>query len=151
MKGKFLVPPALRKGHNPYIHSDAKESVKEAGGFIKKNFNPKDPLFVKDEKNGRNINNLWSGYKLGGKGNLLFTGSVLAGGAMMVPNPDSFQNSYNRKMTVEQQSQSQDVESLISTRSDGVGYQTPLPSTSDMNASGDLVFAMHRTRHTGQF
>lgn len=139
---------------NPYEYTDAMKNVKEIGGQIgnhlKTNYNPKDPWFKKDEE-GRNLNNLWSGYKLGGKGKILTTGSLLAGGTIIAGNPRSYQNAYNESANTQVMSEEQDVESLQSTRADGLGYQAQIGNSQLISASGDLVFAMHKTRHTGQF
>lgn len=154
MRGRFLVPPVMRRGHK-YTRTNAKENLKDTTSsfknHMKENYNPRDPFFVKDTEEGRNINNLWSGYKLGGKGKLLVTGSLLGGGSIIASNPQNYQDSYNLKYGVEAQSEMQDVESLISTRGDGQGYVAQHADTPDLSSSGDLVFAMHKTRHTGQF
>ncbi|ARC67218.1 hypothetical protein B14_200005 (plasmid) [Bacillus licheniformis] len=149
---KFLVPPAMRVGHeytrtNPI--KNAKEIGKGAVGFMKKNYNLKEPIFMKDPQ-GRNMNNLWTGYGYGGKGRALATASLIGGGTIIASNPKAYQNFVNGDF-VEEQSEALDVESLPSTRSDGLGYQAQVGNNSDLSASGDLVFAMHKTRHTGQF
>ena len=146
---RFLVPPALRKGANPYRYTASdmgenlahvgKESVKGSKDFLKKNFNPKEPVFMKDPE-GRNMNNLWTGYGYGGKGRIMATASLLGGGAIYA----------TRDVKTPAESEMLDVESLQSTRGDGIGYQAQIGNLADMSASGDLVFAMHRTRHSGQ-
>lgn len=126
--------------------------VKSVGGHFKKNYNPRDPVFVKDEMEGRSINNLYTGYKLGGKGNLAVAGSLLGGGTLIVSNPRGYQGFMSTGDNVEAQSAELDVESLQSTRADSLGYKAQLSSAQQqLSASGDLVFAMHKTRHSGQF
>jgi hypothetical protein len=160
MNAKFLLPPVMRKDHIHYTapearHTNVKENAKQIGkdigSHIKKNYNPNDPLFTKDTVEGHSLNNLWSGYKLGGKGKLAVTGSLLAGGSIMVANPRGVQAAYNNRQNVQYESEAQDVESLQSTRADGLGYQAQVGTNPGLNASGDLVFAMHKTRHSGQF
>ena len=154
MKGRFLIPPAMRAGYKyQYTYKDALPNIKkvgaEIGEHIKKNYNPKDPLFVKDPE-GRHINNLWTGYKLGGKGNLMVAGSILGGGTIIASNPRHYQNLYNNMYQIPAMSEELDVESLPSTRADGLGYQAQVGASQMLAPSGDLVFAMHKTRHTGQ-
>jgi hypothetical protein len=153
------VPPSMRVGYKTPeytgrgIAGDAKDIASDVGGYFKKNYNPNDPIFKKDTDNGRNINNLYSGYKLGGKGNLLVGGSLLGGGTVIASNPKHLQNHYNVGGSVQAESQELDVESIQSTRGDGVGYQASIGAAAVQNlqTSGDLVFAMHKTRHSGQF
>lgn len=150
MNMKWLVPGALRADipHKP--KGTWRDTGRKFGEYMKKSYNPKDPIFVKDEVHGRSINNLWTGYKLGGKGNLMVAGSVLGGGTLVASNPQAYQDMFNRHETVAYQSEELDVESLPSTRGDHTGYQIPLSDMSNMQASGDLVFALHKTRHFGQ-
>lgn len=148
MKKRFLLPPGARKGFNKAFEK-GKKAFHKAGEYVKENYNPKDPFFVKDPVRGRHINNLYTGYKLGGKGNLLVAGSILGGGTVMAANPTAIQNSIARKEIVDSQAEMLDVESLPGTRADHLGYQNPNPP-SHMYASGDLVFALHKTSHTGQ-
>lgn len=156
MPGRFLIPPAMRVGHK-YTHTNpienTKKIVKGIGTHLKENYNPRDPLFTKDNVEGRNVNNLWTGYKLGGKGKIAVGASVLGGGAIMVADPRGVQSTFGDPGMIEAQSDELDVESLQSTRSDGLGYQAQLSTSAlqDLSASGDLVFAMHKTRHSGQF
>lgn len=158
MAGRFLVPPAMRSGFKPNkasfseIGEQAGNDAKKIGEHLKENYNPRDPLFMKDEKTGRNINNLFTGYKLGGKGKLLAAGSMLGGGAIYVANPHAVNRSVGNHMNTKAQSEELDVESLQSTRSDGQGYQASIgaSATANLTTSGDLVFAMHKTRHSGQ-
>lgn len=126
---------------------------KNINEHVRKNYDPRDPFFVKDTEQGHNINNLWTGYKLGGKGNLLMTGSLLGGGTIIAANPREYQSHYNNFNQARAESQELDVESLQSTRADQVGYQAQIGSKSSpmLTTSGDLVFAMHKTRHSGQF
>jgi|GEM_PF-2791985 len=145
----------------PYQKTDLKENAKElkthfreigetVRNHVRDNYNPKDPFFMKDPQ-GRNINNLWTGYKLGGKGNLLAAGSILGGGTIIATNPRHYQSLYNQAYYIPAMSEELDVESLPSTRADGVGYQAAIGNNPMLTTSGDLVFAMHKTRHTGQF
>ncbi len=149
---KFLVPPAMRVGHE-YTRTNPIKNAKEMGKgtvkFMKKNYNLKEPIFMKDPQ-GRNMNNLWTGYGYGGKGRALATASLIGGGTLIVSNPKGFQ-SYMNGDFVDEQSAELDVESLPSTRSDGLAYEAQIGNSTDLSASGDLVFAMHKTRHSGQF
>lgn len=143
---RFLIPPALRPGANPYQHSlkDMGPNIKKLGSdatnSFKKNFDLSEPIFKKDPQ-GRNLNNLWTGMGYGGKGRAMATVSLIAGGTVMA----------NRDVKTPMESEAMDVESLQSTRSDGFGYESQLGENSGLSASGDLVFAMHKTRHSGQF
>jgi lipoprotein-anchoring transpeptidase ErfK/SrfK len=151
---KFLIPPVMRTGHVKYKHTNPIENTKEmakgTGEFFKKNYNLKEPIFKKDPA-GRNINNLYTGYGYGGKGRAIATVSLLGGGTLVASNPKGYQGLYNGDF-VDEQSAELDVESLQSTRGDAQGYQTPLGESASemMRSSGDLVFAMHKTRHSGQ-
>jgi hypothetical protein len=157
VRGKFLIPPKMRTGFRhptkesrhtlPEIGDEVGEKV---GNFFKSNYNPKDNVFVKDKVEGRSVNNLWTGYKLGGKANIAVTASLLGGGTLIASNPRNLQNSYDSKYIANSDSEAQDVESLQSTRSDGQGYQAQIGSAANLSTSGDLVFAMHKTRHSGQ-
>lgn len=157
MRSRFLVPPAMRAGYKG-LNEDTtiKKSMKDVGGgvknFFKDNLDPRDPIFKLDEKAGKNINNLYTGYKLGGKGNLLVGGSMLGGGTLIVSNPKLAQDHYNRGNIVEAESQEQDIESMQSTRGDMAGYRAAIgaEALANLQTSGDLVFAMHKTRHSGQ-
>lgn len=144
---RFLVPPVMRAGAHPYKYGpkDAIPNISEAGKqateSVKKKYNMKEPLFKKDPV-GRNMNNLWTGYGYGGKGRALATASLLGGAGIMA----------SRDTTVPNQIEElSEVESLQSTRGDGLGYESQVGPDSGLTASGDLVFAMHKTRHTGQF
>lgn len=149
---KFLIPPVMRTGHVPYKNTNpiqnTKDMVKGTGDFFKKNYNLKEPIFKKDPE-GRNINNLYTGYGYGGKGKAIATVSLLGGGTLVAANPRGYQGFYNGDF-VDQQSEELDVESLQSTRADGQGYQAQIGSSDMLRTSGDLVFAMHKTRHSGQ-
>ncbi len=141
---RFLVPPVMRVGAHPYKYSakDAIPNMKAVGkdgvNFIKKNYNLKEPLFKKDPQ-GRNMNNLWTGYGYGGKGRALATIGLLGGGSIMA----------SRDTNTPMESDMLDVESLPSTRGDYQGYEAQVGANSGLTPSGDLVFAMHKTRHTG--
>lgn len=140
----------------PHQYPNMGENLKDIGqsvsSHLKKNYNPKDPLFRKSEE-GRTVNNLWSGYELGGKGKIAVTASVLGGGAIIASNPRNYQNFYNNGTYAQAESEMLDVESLQSTRADGLGYQAQIGAGASqaLTTSGDLVFAMHKTRHSGQF
>lgn len=155
MRGRFLVPPAMRVGHVPSAKTNLKDNMRDIkddiSNHVRTNYNPKDNFFIKDEAEGRNINNLWSGYKLGGKAKIATTASLLGGGSIVVGDPNGHQNRYNRRTGVKAESEENDIESLQSTRADGVGYQAQVGDMSGLTTSGDLVFAMHKTRHSGQF
>lgn len=144
---KFLRPGI---GHKNFVYRtpDAVENATYLGGklkdHMKNNYNPKDPLFRKSDE-GRNVNNLWSGYELGGKGKIAVTGSLLLGGSIVASNPRVLEKDF-----VKEKSESLDIESLQSTRGDMQGYSPILSDTSALSTSGDLVFAMHKTRHSGQ-
>ena len=136
----------MRPGAHAYQHGakDIGKNIKRLGedatNSLKKNFDLSEPIFKKDPQ-GRNLNNLWTGMGYGGKGRALATVSLIAGGTVMA----------NRDVRTPMESEALDVESLQSTRADGQGYESQLGDTSGLTASGDLVFAMHKTRHTGQF
>lgn len=151
---KFLVPPAMRAGykyHNTNPIENTKGMAKDTAGFMKKNFNLNEPIFMKDPE-GRNINNLFTGYGYGGKGRAIATVGLLGGGSIVAANPRDFQGLMNGDY-IDAQSQELDVESMQSTRGDSMGYQAQVGASAAnmLNASGDLVFAMHKTRHGGQF
>ncbi len=141
---RFLIPPAMRVGAHPYKYGakDAITNIKDIGkdgaNFMKKNYNLKEPLFKKDPQ-GPNMNNLWTGYGYGGKGRALATIGLLGGGTIMA----------SKNISVPAESEMQDVESLPSTRGDYQGYEAQLSENSGLAPSGDLVFAMHKTRHSG--
>lgn len=121
---------------------------KYAAGQAKKAYKSKDePLFNNTGK--RSINNLFSGYELGGKGKLLVAGGIAAYGGVSVFDSAGIQKSYELKQLTEQQSEEQDVESLLSTRADGVGYTGNVGSMGNLEANGDLVFALNKIRHGG--
>jgi hypothetical protein len=156
---RFMVPPAMRVGFKSAgkksfaeIGQGMKEDLGKTGEFMKENFNPKDPFFKKDTREGRSINNLWTGYKLGGPANLMVAGSVLGGGAIIASNPRNIQNAYDVNNSTKAESEMNDIESLQSTRGDGQGYQASIgaKALANLSTSGDLVFAMHKTRHSGQ-
>lgn len=139
----------------PYEHTNAAENAREIGrsvrNHLREHYNPRDPVFKRDPE-GRTINNLWTGYTLGGKGRLAVAGGLLGGGTIVVSNPRAYQNWYNQQVGIPRESDMLNVESLPSTRGDALGYQVPLgPKASEyLHASGDLVFALHKTAHTGQ-
>lgn len=154
---KFLLPEVMRvdSAGYKYAHTNpiknTKDITKGTGEFFKKNYNLKEPIFMKDPE-GRNINNLFTGYGYGGKGRAIATVGLLGGGTIVASNPRDYQNFYNGGFT-DEQSEQLDVESLQSTRADGQGYQAQLGlgASNTLTTSGDLVFAMHKTRHSGQF
>lgn len=131
------------------IGSSAKKVGESVVDSTKKNFNLKEPVFEKAEY--RDVNNLWTGYQLGGKGRAAATVGLLGVGAVMVSNPRAVQSQYNQEFVLPEQAREQDVESLASTRGDGQGYQAYGGMTGNPNyqASGDLVFALHKLRHGG--
>jgi hypothetical protein len=145
----------MRAGHVKYEHTNpitnTKEIAKDTGEFFKKNYNLKEPIFKKDPE-GRNINNLWTGYGYGGKGRAIATVGLLGGGTVIAANMRDTQNFANGHFA-DEQSEQLDVESLQATRADGLGYQAQLGAgaSNSLTTSGDLVFAMHKTRHSGQF
>lgn len=159
MVGRFLVPAAMRTGYKAERASFSQmgEQVKKdrdnLKGWVKDNYDPRQPLFKKDTEEGRTINNLYTGYKLGGKGNLLVTGSLLGGGTIYVANPNNVNRTVLNGQNAKFQSEEQDIESMQSTRADGQGYKAAIGAAAleNLSASGDLVFAMHKTRHSGQF
>lgn len=153
MPGRFLVPPMMRAGYKAPAKTSMSEIGQKAGGFFKENYDPRDSFFKKDTVEGRNINNLYTGYKLGGKGNLLVTGSILGGGTLVATNARGVSDNYAIKNAVSSESENGDIESLQSTRADGQGYQASIGANAlaNLSTSGDLVFAMHKTRHSGQF
>lgn len=159
MVGRFLVPPAMRTGFRAERASFSQmgEQVTKdrdnLKGWFKENYDPRQPIFKKDTEEGRNINNLYTGYKLGGKGNLLVTGSLLGGGAIYATNPNAVNRTVMNGQNAKFQSEEQDIESMQSTRADGQGYKASIGAAAleSLSASGDLVFAMHKTRHSGQF
>jgi hypothetical protein len=148
-----LKDSVFRAGHK-YMHTNpiknTKEMGKEFGGHMKKNYDLSEPLFKKDPE-GRNLNNLWTGKTYGGKGRALATVSLLGGGSIIAANPRNASGLFGD--AAEQQSEELDIESLQSTRSDGLGYQAQIgtKASEKLTTSGDLVFAMHKTRHSGQF
>jgi hypothetical protein len=158
MAGRFLVPPAMRAGYKApkasmeEIGEGFKESAEKVGGYFKENYNPHDPFFKKDMKEGRSINNLYTGYKLGGKANLMVAGSLLGGGTLVAANMRGVSNHYAVNSNTAAESEYNDIESMQSTRSDGLGYQASIGAgaLANLSTSGDLVFAMHKTRHSGQ-
>lgn len=122
----------------------------EGPSFMKRHLDPHEGIF-RESAEGRNINNLWSGYELGGTGNLLVGGSILGGGSLIAANPRGYQNFYNRS-NILAESEAMDIESMPGTRGDLQGYQSTLgvPASNYLQSSGDLVFALHKTRHSGQ-
>lgn len=154
---KFLMPDVMRVDSAGYKYNhtnpiqNTKDIAKGTKEFFKKNYNLKEPIFKKDPQ-GANINNLFTGYGYGGKGRAVATVGLLGGGAIVAANPRDVQGFYNGGFA-EDQSEQLDVESLQSTRADGQGYQAQLGAgaSSALTTSGDLVFAMHKTRHSGQF
>ncbi|MED1301890.1 hypothetical protein P4388_31455 [Bacillus thuringiensis] len=131
------------------IGSSAKKTGEGLVNSTKKNFNLKEPFFEKAEH--RDVNNLWTGYQLGGKGRAASTLGLLGVGAVMVSNPRAVQRQYNETFVLPEQAKEQDVESLISTRGDSQGYQAygGITGNPNLQASGDLVFALHKLRHGG--
>lgn len=131
------------------IGKSAVEAGKDIGngfaGYMKKNFNLKEPIFQKSEH--RDINNLWTGYEMGGKGRAIATVGLLGVGGAVAYNPKSYQNWSNNRANTRYASEEQDIESLPSTRGDGMGYQAY--GGPSLQPSGDLVFALHRLRHGG--
>lgn len=127
------------------------EAKKDTVQKTKTYFDPKGPVFEKADS--RDINNLYTGYKLGGKGRIGASVGMLGTGSVMVGFGPELRNKKMNQAIVDQQSQEQDIQSLPSTRGDMRGYmaQGGMGSTPDLTTSGDLVFAMHKTRHSGQF
>ena len=146
-KNAFQSSVLSRTG-NHTTHS-FKDDAAFLGQRLKENYNPKDTFFRKS-KEGHSINNLYSGYELGGKGNLLMAGGLLGGGTILASDPTGYKHGYLANQSVDYQSGEQDVESLQSTRADGLTYTAQVGTSNMVTPSGDLVFAMHKTRHHGQ-
>ena len=95
--------------------------------------------------NQRNIENLGTGVELNniGKKGMLAGSLAIAGGSVAF-------NTDNRSALTERMkydSSEQDVQSLISTRGDGVGYRVANDAINYMESQGDLVFALNRLRN----
>ncbi len=108
-----------------------------------------EPIFKKT--GDRNINNLWTGYEYGAKGKAIVGIGLLGGGSILVPTAPARAAAAERRESVAWQSENQDIESMISTRGDMQGYKAHGGIDPMLQSSGDLVFAMHKTRHGGQF
>ena len=116
-------------------HSNVKRFL---GGFAKE-IDPREPLFKKTGRRG--INNLWSGYEFGGRAKFLASAGLLGSGGYYI-------ETQPRKSMVQAQQQYQDIQSLPGTQGDMQGYEAyPAISVPGLEATGDLVFALHKTRH----
>jgi len=95
----------------------------------------------------RSVNNLWSGYELSSKGKKAAWGVLGTYAAYRVirSGNDEIRNA------VENYNLDQGgVQSLPSTRADGIGYTaSPGGYKDSMLPTGDLVFALHNLRHGG--
>lgn len=94
----------------------------------------------------RSINNLWTGARLSVKG------KVVAGSALGVYGAYSFAqgvNQYEKDYAMSFNYDDRGVQSLPSTRADGMGYTANNGGDKTLGARGDLVFALHNLRHGG--
>lgn len=95
----------------------------------------------------RSIDNLWTGLHRNAHGKWATAGVAgLATGTMVLTAaPRAAEQRTNQ--AVQLQSQEGNVESLISTRGDEIGYNVNLQRLSDLQSQGDLVFALNRLRN----
>lgn len=98
----------------------------------------------------RSINNLYTGYGLTNTAKV-GVGIGMAGYAYaQIENPTRAMKEQARSEYIQWQSENQDIEAPLASRSDGAGYTM---TTNDLMANtqgqSDLVFALHRNRNGG--
>ncbi|CDQ41834.1 hypothetical protein [Virgibacillus salexigens] len=103
---------------------------------LAKEFNPKEPFIKKVDQ--RNLNNLWTGRTVGGKGKIAMGVSAVGFGGHQI-----YSAPYQR---LENEAQMREPESLPGSRGDGLDYT---PNYTGIEANGDLAFALHNLRHGG--
>jgi hypothetical protein len=96
--------------------------------------------------NGRALSNIYTGRDLNGKGKAL-AGLGIAGyaGYQLA----SAQMDYEEEKIAAQGDDPDLVQSLPGTRADGISYNASPYSGPKLEATGDLVFALHKIRHGG--
>jgi hypothetical protein len=93
----------------------------------------------------RSINNLWTGLNLSSRGKkYAIRGIAGYAGYKIVQGSNEYQENLALANVDER-----GIMSLPSTQADGLGYQGNPGGRTDLGASGDLVFALHKLRHGG--
>lgn len=108
---------------------------------MKREFNPRDPFIRKADH--RNINNLWTGRELGGKGKIALATTAVGYGAIGIGSA--------RGELIEREAVSNQPVALPGTQGDMQDYT---PHYADalaggVEADGNLSFALHNLRHGG--
>lgn len=113
-------------------------SVKRFLKGVAREFDPREPIIIRTE---RNINNLWTGRTLGGRGKIL-VGLGAAGYVGHQINNAPYQK-------IEQEAVMQDPTPLPGTLGDMQNYTPNYANAQPLEVSGDLAFALHHLRHGG--
>lgn len=118
--------------------------MKKFYGGVKKTFNPREPILMKT--NQRDINNLWTGRRIGGRGMIL--GAIGAGiyGHSQVKDA--------HLGPIRQEAEGLTPTALPGTLGDMQDYTPHYPNDQMAgmgvpSVDGDLAFALHKLRHGG--
>lgn len=106
---------------------------------VKQEFNPREP-FIRKVGN-RNVNNLWTGRELGGKGKIAVGAAAVGYGAF------GFSNA--RGELIKREANAMEPTPLPGTQGDMQDYTPHYQNAMGMEADGNLAFALHNLRHGG--
>lgn len=102
--------------------------------------------FTEKSINGRTLNNLYSGRDLNKKGMALAGIGIAAYAGYQIDKGESQMRSDER---LARGGDPDMIQSLPGTRADGVAYNASPYNGPQLEATGDLVFALHKIRHGG--
>lgn len=134
--------------HIPGLARKAKEDVYRRAMSYDPRLNPsQEGRIFSTTGNPRNIDNLWTGNSRSayGKQATAAIGIGATGLAALTAAPRA--SEARTDAAVQTQAEAGNVESLISTRGDEIGYSVNLRHLSDLQSQGDLVFALNRLRN----